>query len=107
MIQSDGGDDVDAGFEQRAEQVDVRPDAVEVDDVGLGGEHVVDVAGGDHADRVHADDLAGVPADLVGRVAVEADQLEVGMPLDPPDHLGADIAGGDLEHPDFVVWRVI
>ena len=69
---------------------------------GLAAMMVVDRAGRHHTDRVHADDLAGVPTDLVRRVAVQADQLQVRMALDPLDHLAADVAGGYLEHPDFV-----
>ena len=93
-----GGDDVDAGLEDLLVEVDVGEDAVEGHAVGLRGDDLLDGAGGDHADRVDAHDLAGVAADLVRRVAVEADQLEVGLLADPLDHLAADVAGGDLEH---------
>jgi len=60
------GHDVDAVLEQGAEQIDVRPHAVEVHDVGLGVEHVFEIAGGDHPERLHADYFAGVTADLLG-----------------------------------------
>ena len=59
------GDDVDAGFEHPFVQVDVWKHAVEGDAVGLRGDDGVDGARRHHTDRVHADDLAGVPADLV------------------------------------------
>ena len=93
------GDDIDARLEQGAVQVDVRPDAVEGHDVGLGLEHVGQIAGRHHPESGPADDLAGVTAHLVGRVAVEADEFEVGVVDDPPDHFGAHVACGELEHP--------
>src|SRR5664280_356512 len=89
-------DDVDAALEQRAEQVNVGPDAVEVHDVRLGPEHVFEVAGSDDPEGCHSDDLPGVPSDLLGRVAVQADQLKVRVVDDAADHLGADVARGEL-----------
>ena len=34
---------------------------------------------------------------------MQADQLQVRMALDPLDHLGTDVAGCHLEHPDLAV----
>ena len=92
------GHDVDAGLEDGHVEVDVGEHAVEGHAVGLRGDDLVDGAGGDDADGVDADDLTGVTADLVGRVAVQPDQLEVGLVADALDHLAADVAGRDLEH---------
>ena len=99
------GDDIDAALEQLAEQVDVGPDAVEVDDVRFGLEHVGHIAGSRHPERSHADDLAGVTAHLVGRVAVETDQFEVGVLDDSPHHFGAHIAGGELKDSESVIGQ--
>ena len=68
--------------------------------VGLRGEDLLDRAGRRHPVGRQPRELTGVPADLVRRVAVHADQLEVGLGGDALDHLGADVAGGDLENPD-------
>ena len=57
------------------------------------------IAGVEHL-VFEADDLTGVATDLVGRITMQPNQFEVGMRLDAPDHLGAQIAGGDLEDPD-------
>ena len=49
-----GGDDVDAGLEDPLVEVDVGEHAVERHAVRLGGDDLLDGAGGDHADRVDA-----------------------------------------------------
>ena len=72
-------DDVDARLEDADELVDRRPHRVVDDAVGLQREQRVDVVGGGDADRVDADELADVDADLVGGPRVATDQLEVGL----------------------------
>ena len=67
---------------------------------GFDPEDVVDVAGGCDPERAHPDDLSGVAPDLLGRIAVEADQLEVGVVDDPLDHLRAHVPGGELHDPE-------
>ena len=98
-----GGDDVDPGLEDLLVQVHVGKDAVEGDAVGAGGDDLADGAGGRDAQRGESDDLPGVPSDLVGRVAVQSDQLQVRLVLDASDHLGTDVARGNLEHPQLAV----
>ena len=74
-----GGDEVDARFEDGQVDVEVGKDPVEGDAVGLGGDEFVDRGRCDDADRFDSDDLAGVASDLVGGVAVQRHQLEVGL----------------------------
>ena len=95
-----GGDDIDPGFEYRNIQILVGEDPVEGQHIGFGGDDLLDGAGGDDTDGIQSGDLAGVAADLLRRVAVQPDEFQIGMRADAFDHLGADIAGGDLEHPD-------
>ena len=47
-----------------------------------------------------AGELTGVPADLLRRIAVHANEFQVGLRGDALDHLGTDVAGGDLEDAD-------
>ena len=84
-------------------QIHVGKHAVEGHAVGPGGDDLADGPGGGDAHWGQPDDLSGVPPDLVGRVAVQPDQLQVRLVPDPSDHLGTDVAGRDLEHPDLAV----
>src|SRR5207342_1038148 len=95
-----GGDDVDPGLEDLDVEVLVGEHAVEGQHVGFGGDDLVHRPGGHHADGVQSDELACVAADLLRCVAVQSDQFEVGVRGDAPDHLGADVAGRDLEYSD-------
>lgn len=95
-----GGHDVDPGLEDLNVQILVGEHAVEREHVGPCRDDLLDRPGRDHPDRPDADDLTGVPADLVRCIAVQANQFQVGMMANAIDHLGAQIAGGDLEDPD-------
>ena len=101
-----GGDDVDAGFEHLHVEIFVGEHPVEGEHVGFGGDDLFNGAGRDDPDGCTSGDLAGVASDLLGRVAVQSDELQIGMRADALDHLGADIAGGDLEHADWLAHRV-
>lgn len=98
-----GGDDVDAGFQDAHVEILVGKDAVEGQHIGLGGDDLLDRAGGDNPDRADPGDLPGVATDLLRRVAVQADQFQVAVAADAGDHLGADIAGGHLENADLFI----
>ena len=101
-----GGDDVDACLEDFDVEVLVGEDAVKGQHVGLGRDDLLDGAGGFHPDRRQADDLAGVAADLVRRIAVQTNEFQIGAMADPLDHLGADIAGGHLEDADGSIHSI-
>ena len=100
-----GGDDVDAGFEHLHVEVLVGEDAVEGQHIRLGLDDLLDGAGGRHTDGRQTGDLAGVAADLLRCIAVQADEFQVRVRTDAFDHLGADVAGGHLENPDLVHTR--
>ena len=53
-----------------------------------------------HAGRGQPGQLAGVAADLVRVVDVDADQLEVGVLEHAAERAGADVAGGPLDDPE-------
>ena len=74
-----GGDDVDARLEDLDVEVLVGEHAVEGQHVGLGGDDLLDGAGGRHPDGRQAGELTGVPADLLRRIAVHANEFEVGL----------------------------
>jgi hypothetical protein len=101
-----GRDDVDPGFQHRHIEVFVGEHAVEGQHVGLRRDDVVDGAGGRDADGCQARQLADVLTDLVRRIAVHPNQFQVGLGGDALDHLGADVAGRHLEHPDGLTHAV-
>ena len=70
--------------------------------IGFGGDDLFDGAGGSDSNGTDAGDLTGIAADLVSGVAVQPDQLQIRMSADALDHLGADVAGGDLENANLV-----
>ncbi|SHS74737.1 Uncharacterised protein [Mycobacteroides abscessus subsp. abscessus] len=96
-----GGHNVDARFQHLDIEILVGEHAVEGQHVGFGGDDFLDGAGRDHPVGFQPHQFTGVPADLFRRVAMQSGQFQVGMRRDAPDHLGADVAGGDLEHPDY------
>ena len=50
-----------------------------------------------NADPADSCELARVLSDFVGRIAVQTDELQIGVVPDAPDHLRADVAARDLE----------
>ena len=93
-------DDVDACLKDFHVEVLVGEYAVEGQYVWLGGDDLVDRPGGDDAVTCQTGDLAGIEADLFRCVTMQSDELEIRPAGDPFDHLGPDVAGRDLEHPD-------
>ena len=61
-----------------------REDAVEGEYIGLGGDDLLDRSVAVSTDRADSDDLAGVAADLVGGVAVQAHELQIRVRGDAP-----------------------
>ena len=92
-----GADDVDAGFEDAHELVDVPPHGVVHDAVGFQGQQGVDVVGGGHAHRVDAAQLADVSSDLVGGPRVAADELQIGAFHDAFHRPFAHVPRGPLD----------
>src|SRR5207302_4450202 len=72
-----GGHDVGARLEQPAEDVDVRSVSHVEDAVGVQGDDLLDVPGGDHARRADIAQRPGVTTGLSVRVHVQPDQLEM------------------------------
>ena len=93
-----GGDDVDTGLKDPDVEVLVGKHTVKGEHIGFGGDDLFDGAGGADSDGTDTGDLTGIAADLVSGVAVQPDQLQIRMSADALDHLGADVAGGDLEN---------
>ena len=93
-----GRDDVDARLKHPDVEILVGEHAVECQHVRLGRDDLFDAAG--RFDPVGRDtgQLAGVLADLVGRIAVHTNQFQVGPQRDASDHLRTDIAGRHLEY---------
>ena len=73
------GDDVDARLEDLDVQVLVGEHAVKGQHIGLGRDDLLDRAGGRHTVRRQAGQLARVLADLLRRIAVHADQFQIGL----------------------------
>ena len=77
----------------------VEPERGVADAVGVEREDLVDVVGGEYAQRLAAEQLAGVLPDLVGVVHAQPDQLEVGPLDDGPERVLPDVAGAPLDDP--------
>ncbi len=103
-----GRRDVDAGTEDPAHLVDVGPERVVADAVGLHGQEGVDVVGRDDAEGLDPDEIAHVAADLVGAPGEAADQVEAGVAGDRACGASTDVAGGPLHDPDrFLRHRAV
>ena len=91
---------VDAGLEEPGDLLGMPAHVLLADDgeVGhhVGGERhdLVDAVGGEHPDRVHADQLAHVLPGLFRAVGVTTDQLHLGIVENGPSGKGGDVARG-------------
>jgi hypothetical protein len=101
-----GGHDVDTRFEHLHVQVFVGEHPVKGHHIRFGRDDLLDRAGGCHTVGRQAGDLTGIAADLLRCVAVQPDQRQIGVRANPFDHLGAHIAGGNLEDADLIGHRV-
>ncbi len=95
-----GRHDVDARLEHFHVQIFVGEDTVKGQHIGFGGDDLVDGAGGRHPVGCQSGELTRVTTDLFRCVAMQSDQLQIGLGGDAFDHLCADVARRDLEDPD-------
>jgi hypothetical protein len=90
-------DDVDTGPEQPGHLAEIRGQGKVAHAVGPELDDRVDVVRREHAELpIHAGELAGVDAHLVGAVSEQAHQLHVGASIDLTHHLTADVSGRPL-----------
>jgi hypothetical protein len=92
-----GGDDIDARLKHFDVEVLVREHTVERHHIRLGGDDLLDGGGELHPVARQAGELARVLADLLRRIAVHANEFEIGLGGDPLDHLRTDVSASDLE----------
>ena len=105
MARDEGGRGryVNAVLEQPSEHVDVGPERVVGDAIGLERDQGIDVVAGLDADRVEPGEGADVLSQLVGAMGEAADELEIGMRQDRPDGSSPDVARGPLNDATYGV----